>query len=73
MTGCNCYGMHNPIVKPSLAEIEKMDQLHQQAIDSLEISADGLVKCQKCGVAVHMAAKGLRLARSNGDRITPVF
>jgi hypothetical protein len=32
----------NPVLVPDIQEINKMDQLRQQAIDSLEISADGL-------------------------------
>jgi hypothetical protein len=70
MTGFSGFNMTNPIEVPDIQEIEKMDQLRQQAIDSLEISEDDLfVKCQRCGVAVRMAPKGMGIGRSNGDRI----
>jgi hypothetical protein len=49
---------------PSLEEIQEMDRLRSQAIESLEISGNS-VKCQKCGMAVPIIieAGGGRLTR----------
>jgi hypothetical protein len=71
MTGFRGFNMSNPIEVPDISQIDQWDRQREQAIQSLEISADELfVKCQRCGVAVRMANKGLGLSRSNGDRIT---
>jgi hypothetical protein len=52
---------------PSLEEIEEMDRQRSQAIESLEISGNHSVKCQKCGVAVSIVGK---LTKPKSNRIS---
>ena len=55
---------------PPIEEIEEMDRLRQQAIESLEISVSTsgqYVKCQKCDTAVPIVGK---LSTSSDRRIT---
>lgn len=57
--------MYNPIELPSMQEIEEMDKLQQEAIQSIEISGSGespqSVKCQSCGAFVPIYGKLQRL------------
>jgi hypothetical protein len=57
----------NPILIPDIQEINRMDQLREQAIQSLEIS-DGFVKCQRCKKAVRIVG-GLTRSCGNDTRI----
>jgi DNA repair exonuclease SbcCD ATPase subunit len=52
-------------VLPSIEEIEEMERLMSQAIDTLEISDDS-VKCQRCGNPVPIVSK---LSRPHNDRV----
>ena len=56
------------IALPSLQEIEQMDKLRQQAIESLQISeSDQTVRCQQCDADIPIVGG---LVRSHGSRIT---
>jgi hypothetical protein len=57
--------LNDPFELPSLEEIEEMEKLRSQAIESLQI-IDNSVKCQRCGVAVPIVGK---LTRTGNDRI----
>jgi hypothetical protein len=61
-------GFNNPIILPSLDEIDRMDKLRQEAIASLEV-LNNKVKCQKCGVWVPIAREPLR-SSSNTHEIS---
>jgi hypothetical protein len=45
--------MSNPIILPSMEEIEQMEKQRSQAIEALQINEnDNTVKCQTCSIAV---------------------
>jgi len=56
--------LNDPFELPSIEEIEQMERQRSQAISSLQISGNS-VKCQRCGIAVHIVGK---LARPCNDR-----
>lgn len=54
--------LNNAVTLPDIEEIERTEQLQQEAIKALEVS-DGFVKCQKCGSIVPISRK-LTIART---------
>jgi hypothetical protein len=59
--------LNDPFEIPSLEEIQEMKRQRLQAIEPLQISEFGdSVKCQRCGMAIHIVGK---LSRPQNDRV----